>query len=120
MTLEQEIHQITQIPIGALRGQSLANFGVEQRINWATTRTKKWKEDKVYCLLGVFEVFLPLIYGEGEANATRRLQEEIKKRQKGQGTESLREIGGVSLFHVEYVPLDWTLTALSPTVVALS
>ncbi|ETN44091.1 uncharacterized protein HMPREF1541_10956 [Cyphellophora europaea CBS 101466] len=93
MTLEQEIHQITQIPIGALRGQSLANFGVEQRINWATTRTKKWKEDKVYCLLGVFEVFLPLIYGEGEANATRRLQEEIKKRQKGQGTESLREIG---------------------------
>jgi hypothetical protein len=53
----------------------------------------KWKKGKVCCPLGLFGVFLPLIYGEGEANAAQRFQEEIEKRQKGQGTEILRDIG---------------------------
>jgi hypothetical protein len=97
ITLEQEIHVITKVPIEALRGQSLANFDVEQRINWVNTRTTKWIEDKVYCLLGIFGVFLPLNYGEGEANATQRLREEIEKRRKGGGTQSLRDIPGAIL-----------------------
>ena len=50
-------------------------------MRWATKRTTTLKEDKVYCLLGIFGVFLPLIYGEREANATSRLKEEIQKRQ---------------------------------------
>jgi hypothetical protein len=84
MSLGQEIHEITSIPIQALAGQSLTEFSVDQRMSWAAKRTTTLREDKVYCLLGIFGVFLPLIYGEGEEYATQRLQEEIRRRQKGQ------------------------------------
>lgn len=87
MSLEQEIHQVTSIPVGVLRGQSLAEYSIEERMGWAATRTTTFKEDKVYCLLGIFGVFLPLVYGEGEEYATQRLEEAIAKRQKGQGRE---------------------------------
>lgn len=96
MSLEQEIHKITKIAIEALRGQSLPDFSVEERMSWAAQRTTTWKEDKVYCLLGIFGVFLSPIYGEGEAYATVRLREEIERRQKGQGTEKLHELSGAS------------------------
>jgi hypothetical protein len=35
ISLEQEIHEITNIPIGVLRGQSLAEFSVDERMSWA-------------------------------------------------------------------------------------
>lgn len=94
MSLEQEIHEITQIPIAALRGQVLSGFSFEERMSWAAERTTTLKEDKVYCLLGIFGVFLSLIYGEGEAYATLRLKEEIQKRQEGLGTGSPRNLSG--------------------------
>jgi hypothetical protein len=96
ISLEQEIHEITKIATEALRGQSLAEFSVEDRMSWAAQRTTTLKEDKVYCLLGIFGVFLPLIYGEGEAYATLRLREEIERRQEGQGTERLHDLSGAS------------------------
>jgi len=98
ISLEQEIHEITKIPIGALRGQSLIEFSVEERMSWAAKRTTTLREDKIYCLLGIFGVFLPLIYGEGEAYATLRLREEIQKRQKGGATESLHDLSGAYYF----------------------
>jgi hypothetical protein len=85
MSLEQDIHQVTTIPVSILRGQSVAKYSTKERMRWAATRTTTFKEDKVYCLLGIFSVFLPLIYREGEEYATRRLEEEILRRQKGQG-----------------------------------
>ncbi|OCK87378.1 uncharacterized protein K441DRAFT_742512 [Cenococcum geophilum 1.58] len=51
MSLEQEIHEITKIPIGVLRGQHLTEFSVEERMSWAASRTTTLEEDKVYCLL---------------------------------------------------------------------
>lgn len=95
--LEREIHEVTKIPIGALRGQSLASFSVEERISWVADRTTTFQEDKVYCLFGIFQVFLPLIYGEGEAYATLRLREEIQRRQEGRGTDCLQDLTGASL-----------------------
>jgi hypothetical protein len=56
-------------------------------MSWAVRRATTKKEDKVYCLLGIFGVYLPLIYGEGEEHATWRLKEEIYKQQ--QGTKSI-------------------------------
>ncbi|KAH8799115.1 kinesin light chain 1 [Xylogone sp. PMI_703] len=95
ISLEQEIHQITKIPIGILRGQTeLSELTVEERMNWAAHRTTTLKEDKVYCLLGIFGVFLPLIYGEGEEYATERLRDEIQKRQEGRGTARLQNLTG--------------------------
>ncbi|KAF2626414.1 kinesin light chain 1 [Macroventuria anomochaeta] len=92
VSLEREIHEITKIPIAALRGQSLSEFSVADRMSWAARRTTTLKEDKVYCLLGIFGVFLSLIYGEGEAYATLRLKEEIQKRQGGRGTGNSRNL----------------------------
>ncbi|EXJ62786.1 hypothetical protein A1O7_03225 [Cladophialophora yegresii CBS 114405] len=76
-TLEKQIHEITGIPIGALRGSSLSQFSVEERMRWVAKRNTKKKEDKAYCLLGIFGVSMPLIYGEGEKKALDRLQREI-------------------------------------------
>ncbi|RMZ69775.1 kinesin light chain 1 [Pyrenophora seminiperda CCB06] len=84
-SLEKEIHDVTRISVRALKGQRLAEFSVEERMSWAAKRTTTIQEDKVYCLLGIFGVFLPLIYGEGEEYATVRLEEEIQKRQQGRG-----------------------------------
>ena len=45
-------------------------------------RQTKLAEDKVYSLLGIFDVEMPLLYGEGAANAFKRLREVIDKREK--------------------------------------
>jgi hypothetical protein len=95
ISLEQEIHGATGIPVRALRGQRLTEFSVEERMSWAAERTTTLKEDKVYCLLGIFGVFLSLIYGEGEEYATLRLQEEIQKRQQGRGNVAVQDLSGV-------------------------
>lgn len=41
------------------------------------------KEDQVYSLLGIFDVYMPLIYGKGKEHAMERLREIIKKYSKG-------------------------------------
>lgn len=82
-SLEQEIHEITRIPIEILRGSSgsslLPSLSVPERFSWMEKRQTLRKEDKAYSLLGIFDVHMPLIYGEGEKNAFRRLREEIDK-----------------------------------------
>jgi Heterokaryon incompatibility protein (HET) len=80
ITLEREIHEITQIPIRALRKYNLREFSVDERMRWAAGRETTVKEDRAYCLLGIFGVFLPPIYGEGEQHALQRLKEEVQKR----------------------------------------
>ncbi|KAF1975016.1 HET-domain-containing protein, partial [Bimuria novae-zelandiae CBS 107.79] len=51
---------------------------VAERMSWASTRTTERIEDRAYCLLGLFDVKMPLIYGEGE-NAFMRLQQQIMR-----------------------------------------
>lgn len=80
-TLEHEIHQVTNIPLSALRQAPLSDFSIGERISWVAQRTTSKKEDKAYCLLGILGVFLPLIYGEEEEHAFRRLREEAEKQQ---------------------------------------
>lgn len=81
-SLKQEIHNITRIPMRALSGQYLDEFSIETVCSWVSSRRTTVKEDKVYCLLGFFGVFLPPNYGEGESYAMSRLKEEIEKRRK--------------------------------------
>lgn len=76
-SLERYIHNITGIPVSVLRGRSLSEYGVDERFKWAEQRQTTHDEDLVYCLLGIFGVFMPLIYGEGKASASRRLRNEI-------------------------------------------
>ncbi|KAJ8109574.1 hypothetical protein OPT61_g7362 [Boeremia exigua] len=73
-SLEEVLHEITEIPITALRNQPLRDFGVEERFCWAATRETTRKEDRAYCLLGIFDIHMPLLYGEGEETAMKRLR----------------------------------------------
>jgi hypothetical protein len=78
-SLQQEIHEITGLPISALQGERLSQFSVKQRLSWIEPRQTKLEEDLAYSLLGIFDVDLPLRYGEGKVKAFERLQIEIDK-----------------------------------------
>jgi hypothetical protein len=56
----------------------LSAVSVAARMSWASRRTCTREEDYAYCLMGIFGVYMPMIYGEGE-NAFMRLQLEILK-----------------------------------------
>lgn len=49
---------------------------VRQRMSWAAHRKTTEIEDVAYCLMGIFDVHFPVMYGEGES-AFYRLQIEI-------------------------------------------
>jgi hypothetical protein len=70
----EPIEAITGIPAQAF--ESVKDFSVAQRMSWASKRQTSRVEDMAYYLLGLFDVKIPLLYGEGEY-AFRRLQEEI-------------------------------------------
>ncbi|KAH7406071.1 kinesin light chain 1 [Phaeosphaeria sp. MPI-PUGE-AT-0046c] len=76
-SLERQIHEITGISMSALRATPLDAFTVTERLSWAAGRTTTRKEDRAYSLLGIFGVFLPPIYGEGNDHAFKRLYREI-------------------------------------------
>ncbi|KAI4592830.1 hypothetical protein KJ359_010383 [Pestalotiopsis sp. 9143b] len=78
-SLQNEIHSITKIPTTALRGTALGQFPTHERLAWAQSRQTTEEEDGAYCLLGIFGVYLPLIYGEGKANAMARLLKEVNQ-----------------------------------------
>ncbi|ETS88205.1 hypothetical protein PFICI_02033 [Pestalotiopsis fici W106-1] len=78
--LVDPISAITHIPKEVLQGRwSLESCSVASRMSWAAGRETTRPEDIAYSLLGLFNVHMPPIYGEGK-NAFRRLQEEIIKR----------------------------------------
>jgi hypothetical protein len=56
----------------------LNSFSVWQRMSWASERITTRPEDEAYCLMGLFEINMPLLYGEGR-KAFRRLQEAVLK-----------------------------------------
>lgn len=84
--LAAELAEITTISIDLLsysfeyvgvsmRG-ALNSFSVATRMAWASMRTTTRVEDAAYSLMGIFEVNMPLLYGEG-TNSFQRLQQEI-------------------------------------------
>jgi hypothetical protein len=74
----------------------LASKSVAKRMSWAARRETTRQEDLAYCMLGLFDVNMPLLYGEGLRKAFYRLQIEI-----------LRESTDQSL-------LAWHVTSLVP------
>jgi hypothetical protein len=73
------LEQVTGIP-GTVLDQSkfLDQVSVADRMNWAANRQTCREEDVAYCLMGIFDVNMPMMYGEGR-KAFIRLQEEIIK-----------------------------------------
>ncbi|KAK8071888.1 HET-domain-containing protein [Apiospora saccharicola] len=77
------LHEITGISTDALQGASLSDFTVNERMSWLGSRETKRKEDRAYSMIGIFDVYMPLLYGEGEQNAFIRLRKEITERSRG-------------------------------------
>ncbi|KAJ8132991.1 hypothetical protein O1611_g629 [Lasiodiplodia mahajangana] len=72
------IADTTKIDEGILRGGDILQMSIARRMYWASGRETTRIEDLAYSLLGIFDINMPLIYGEGQ-KAFRRLQEEILK-----------------------------------------
>jgi len=76
-SLRFEISVITGIDMSVLaHSEDLPNVAVAKKMSWAANRHTTRVEDVAYSLLGIFDVNLALIYGEG-ARAFLRLQEAI-------------------------------------------
>ncbi|EWZ80782.1 hypothetical protein FOWG_15125 [Fusarium oxysporum f. sp. lycopersici MN25] len=67
------LSSITGIDEHILKGGDLDSVSVARRMSWASGRNTSRIEDTAYCLLGIFDVNIPLIYGEGR-KAFQRLQ----------------------------------------------
>ncbi|KAK2005498.1 HET-domain-containing protein [Colletotrichum eremochloae] len=78
-SLFRDIHEVTKLPLDLIRGQTLDKFSVDMRMSWAEGRETKREEDAAYCLLGIFDIYMPLIYGEGRDRAFRRLLKELRE-----------------------------------------
>ena len=78
-SLRNIIHKITNIPVDALQGSLLSGFTASARFAWAENRQTTREEDGAYCLLGIFGIYMSLIYGEGKDNAIKRLRRKVQE-----------------------------------------
>ncbi|KAI1156223.1 HET domain protein [Nemania diffusa] len=58
--------------------EGLYRLPITEEMSWAAKRQTTRLEEMAYCLLGIFEVNMPMLYGEGQ-RAFLRLQEKIVK-----------------------------------------
>ncbi|OGM48146.1 hypothetical protein ABOM_002928 [Aspergillus bombycis] len=78
--LAHRLVDITRIDEAVLsRELPLFERSIAQRMSWAARRQTTRPEDMAYCLMGIFSVNMPMLYGEGGERAFLRLQEEIMK-----------------------------------------
>ena len=76
-TLATQISAATEITVYQLHDRS--ESCIAQKMSWMSKRQTSRSEDMAYCMLGLFDVNMPLLYGEGGAKAFMRLQLEIIK-----------------------------------------
>lgn len=76
LSLCDQISGVTGIDPAVLRGSDPTKHSIAERMSWAASRSTTRVEDTAYCLLGLFDVFIPMLYGEG-SRAFIRLQEEL-------------------------------------------
>lgn len=105
LSLNDDISTTTGIDAEYLSNPPLiVNASVACKMSWAARRTTTRKEDVAYSLLGLFDVNLPLLYGEGN-KAFLRLQEEL-----------LRRSNDHSIFAWSNIDQDWPSDGmLAPT-----
>ncbi|KAH7357142.1 hypothetical protein BKA65DRAFT_221642 [Rhexocercosporidium sp. MPI-PUGE-AT-0058] len=79
-SLEAVVAEITLISPTAIKNYEIYGeiFSISQKMAWASYRETERLEDLAYCLMGLLNVNMPLIYGEGD-KAFKRLQLEILK-----------------------------------------
>jgi hypothetical protein len=78
VSMGDALSRITGISVMTLQTGDMEGVSVARKMSWAAKRVTTRVEDMAYCLMGIFDVNMPLLYGEGE-KAFVRLQEEIMK-----------------------------------------
>jgi hypothetical protein len=79
VSLGNIISAVTRVDSDVLQGlRPLSKVPVGRRMSWAAFRQTTRVEDRAYSLLGLFDINMPLLYGEGQ-KAFLRLQEEIAR-----------------------------------------
>lgn len=73
-SLTPQISRITGISSQDMTDPQSANIAA--KMSWASRRQTSRVEDMAYSLLGIFDLTMPLLYGEGN-NAFKRLQHEL-------------------------------------------
>jgi hypothetical protein len=80
-TLQQMLSEITGVDEEVLDVMEyMYNLPAGRRMSWAARRQTAREEDMAYCLMGLFGINMPLLYGEGGDRAFVRLQEEVIRR----------------------------------------
>ncbi|OBS24588.1 hypothetical protein FPOA_05130 [Fusarium poae] len=104
-SLSEKIFEITKIKRDRT-GDNIHQVSVSERMSWVSHRETTRVEDIAYCMLGIFDINMPLLYGEGN-KAFIRLQEEI-----------IRVSNDQSIFcwdwNRDHVPENWP-SMLSPS-----
>jgi hypothetical protein len=81
-SLARAIKAKTGVPCDVLATGNLSNTSPAQRMSWAAHRQATRSEDMAYCLLGIVDIKVPMLYGEGD-RAFIRLQKAIMKTSDG-------------------------------------
>ncbi|KAF9470704.1 hypothetical protein BDN70DRAFT_845731, partial [Pholiota conissans] len=72
-----QIKAATSITKNELTARIISYIPISRRMQWAAKRHVTRDEDIAYSLMGIFEISMPIAYGEGERNAFARLLKEI-------------------------------------------
>ncbi len=106
--LIQEITGVDEDILAHVR--PLGSVSVARRMSWAACRSTTKEEDVAYCLMGIFGLHIPIIYGEGKG-AFIRLQEEILKHIPDQSIFVWKRFAS---YHCDWDSRPDTLLAQSP------
>ena len=110
------LSSITTIPEAVLADPSQrSSCSVARKMSWAARRKTTREEDMAYSLLGLFEVNMPLLYGEG-TRAFVRLQEEIIKETDDQSLFAW----GFQQSHYQINTGDFDIEVLAPSPAAFA
>lgn len=82
--LSSLLTQITGIDEFVLLTGDMEAISIAAKMSWAAFRDTTRPEDMAYSLMGIFDVNMPTIYGEGGKKAFLRLQDEIIKKSNDQ------------------------------------
>ncbi|RDL40149.1 uncharacterized protein BP5553_00128 [Venustampulla echinocandica] len=76
LKISDKLCKITNIDAEVLATGAFHHVSIAGRMSWAASRQTTRVEDLAYCLMGIFDINMPLLYGEGKKSFIR-LQEEI-------------------------------------------
>jgi Heterokaryon incompatibility protein (HET) len=112
--LQTLLSKITSIHTKALVGtEPLSSFSVAQKMSWVSKRETTRDEDIAYCMMGIFDINMPMLYGEGK-KAFTRLQEQILANFDDDSIFAWWTTQSRELLSPEFLPMASGLLARSP------